>query len=472
MVAYTRPITPSHFNQPPPLPAMSANDFFGAFPVRPAVDSNTDNIDQFAQAIAGRFSNPDRTKLTARLSPTHVARPSTPQHTSTSHAPVLPSPATPLARMSIGRSTSPRHHPAASSSLAAPSEFTAVTASSLADVLHTPRVLVLDIRPHSAYSAARLPHAISLSVPSTLLKRPAFTLDKLAAMLPSASARTRFQSWKDASRILVYDADSSALADGSNLLGLLRKFRSAGFTRDVAWLQGGIQSLWREKRDLVDERCLTDDEEESESSQAQVLRARDLPQAAFQQYTTMLRSSPTLMSIQSDTQGSHFTQPTSGTTVRLQAANPFYDNIRQNLELSQGITERIPLRLSPTVASRAKELPFAWLRNIATSAGQDESTEALAMQFYRIELGEQRRLQGIMAHHSMQSGMADPSRPEDSGSDGKKDEKPFPYSIVAGVEKGTKNRLVGIPFGVLEPSTDGVSKDIGTFGHLNILASG
>ncbi|KZP32454.1 hypothetical protein FIBSPDRAFT_1037062 [Athelia psychrophila] len=176
------------------------------------------------------------------------------------------------------------------------------------------------------------------------------------------------------------------------------------------------------------------------------------------------------------------------------AANPFFDAIRQNTELSQGITERIPLRLPRRVRRRIGELPFAWLRDIArraasggeTESGEDEvqlqaprladveeGTEALAMQFYRIELAEQRRLLGVMEYHSKESqaGLApsrsSPSRPPATATNmntnattteesetigagkepgmgsrregkGVKDE--FPFSITAGVEKGAKNR--------------------------------
>lgn len=120
------------------------------------------------------------------------------------------------------------------------------------------------------------------------------------------------------------------------------------------------------------------------------------------------------------------------------AANPFFDAIRQNVELSQGITERIPLRLPRRVRRRINDLPFAWLREIARrstvrcfpsssrfygseSESSDEpyasdpdehdpkveeGTEALAMQFYRIELAEQRRLWTVMEHHSRENEMA------------------------------------------------------------------
>ncbi|KAL5495762.1 PTP2 [Sanghuangporus weigelae] len=423
------------------------NDFFKAAPLPSAVHPNAENIDLFAQAIAGRFSNPDMTKLTARLSPSHPAGPSTPPRNTSSLALLTSTltPATPLARMSLNRSSSPRQ-PSASTSSSSNPDFTVTTPQNVSDILSSPKVLVLDIRPHSAYAVARLPHAISLSVPSTLLKRPAFTLQKLATMLPSAAARSRFEAWSSASRILVYDADSTALADGSNLLGLLRKFRLAGYTGDVAWLQGGIQALWKGNRHLIDERSLPDDDEEGD---AEVLRTRNLPQAAFQQTSTIIRPSPGSMTVPLPDSLPQPTQTiqTGGQASRLTAANPFYDNIRQNIELSQGITERIPLRLSSATVSRTRELPFSWLRNIAKTAGHDEGTEALAMQFYRIELGEQRRLQGIMTHHSRQSGTADGSTTDDTLPEGKRDGKPFPYSIVAGIEKGTKNRYRNIwPF--------------------------
>lgn len=69
------------------------------------------------------------------------------------------------------------------------------------------------------------------------------------------------------------------------------------------------------------------------------------------------------------------------------------------------------------------------------AADVEEGTEALAMQFYRIELAEQRRLLGVMEHHSKESG---PTSSEHHG--GNKGPLNFPYSITAGVEKGAKNR--------------------------------
>lgn len=67
----------------------------------------------------------------------------------------------------------------------------------------------------------------------------------------------------------------------------------------------------------------------------------------------------------------------------------------------------------------------------ANPADIEEGKEALAMQFFKVELSEQRRLMGIMEHHS-----------KESGQDEAYSSAPFPFSITAGVEKGAKNRLV------------------------------
>ncbi|KAG6894391.1 hypothetical protein C0992_006301, partial [Termitomyces sp. T32_za158] len=153
------------------------------------------------------------------------------------------------------------------------------------------------------------------------------------------------------------------------------------------------------------------------------------------------------------------------------ASTPFFDAVRQNRELSHGIIERIPLRLPSRVRRRIADLPLPWLREIAqradrthvrtssrirhdldpsssdssgseavpSTAAVDQGTEILAMQFHRIELAEQKRLMGVMDHHSKESRQP----PLTDCLPGRS----FPFSITAGVEKGSKNRYQHIwPF--------------------------
>jgi len=410
--------------------------------------------------------------------------------------------------------------------------------SDLNQFLDDPDCLILDIRPHAAFVTARLTNALSLSVPSTLLKRPLYSLEKLALMLSSKSARNRFSAWAQASSILVYDSDSFNIPEGSNLHGLLKKFRNEGYPSEkhLAWLKGGFVSVWRERKELVvsgpDKSQVEEDDEEddileplSASQSTGLLRASALPSSAFNLSSTTSHR-PSRAPQHSPT------QPTSLlSTARIHppvaksapqspppqsqavAFNPFYDTVRQNLELSQGISERIPLTLPASVRERIGDLPFRWLRHVArraapaskdytplersaenteedtsssssfsssSSSGGDsdpdttpplfspdaprppedlieEGTEALAMQFYRIELGEQRRLMGVMQHHSSESGRVLTSSSSGTPSSEENLEAPvprvrhhksrlnraevsFPYSITAGVEKGTKNR--------------------------------
>ena len=355
-------------------------------------------------AAAARLSPVATT--TTRLSPvaTTAARLSpvaTTITTTTTTTPCLVGPQACLGNLSLNsKPTTPTPPPPPPQPPCDP-RLTTISPATLAPVLHTPDVLVLDVRPHAAFTRSRLPHALSLSVPSTLLKRPAFSLARLTDMLPCPSGRRRFAAWKAAARILVYDADSAAIPEGSNIRGLLRKFDSEGFRGDLAWLRGGFAAVWREARALVDDGPPSP--ESSEDDDAGYLRAKKLPSSAFQQASTTT---------------------TARAAACAAAANPFYDNIRQNRELAHGITERIPLHLPARVVARREDLPFEWLKDIVDKADADAGTDALATQFYVIELREQRRLMGVMDHHSRErAGRA-----------------PFPYSITAGVEKGAKNR--------------------------------
>ncbi|KAI5991420.1 hypothetical protein EDD15DRAFT_2169147 [Pisolithus albus] len=429
-----------------------SDDFFNSVPFSSQNTNKEESVDSFAQAIAARFGSADL--LTARLLPD--ARKDNCKQKFQSHddSPKDQSPS----------DCKPSENPPPSLN----QSFTPVSPSELATYVSEHPTLTLDIRPHAAHASARIDHALSLSVPSTLLKRPLFSLCKLAQMIPSTTARSRFSAWPEASRILVYDADSTHLPHNSNIAGLLRKFRAEGFTGELGWIKGGFQAVWREARQLTTtEQPSPEDDDMDFGSGSGALRTKRLPKSAFSVTSTTLSST----AVSGDMSG----VPQTPAPAVTRAANPFFDAIRQNVELSQGITERIPLRLPRRVRRRINDLPFAWLREIARrstvrcfpsstriygseSESSDEpyasdpdehdpkveeGTEALAMQFYRIELAEQRRLWTVMEHHSRENEMAStvktvPNTPHPSS---------FPFAITAGVEKGAKNRYTHIwPF--------------------------
>ena len=554
---------------------------------QPSVTEDEDGAtESFARAIDDRYNNPAPTIPSA-------AAPLSLSLSSISRNNHLPSP-------HISSRSHSHHFPTPSPDTAL---FTAVPPADLPEYLSDPHTLILDIRPLPAYLASRIPHALPLSVPSTLLKRPLFPTARLAEMLPTPSVRRKFSEWRLARRILVYDADSAILPEGNNVLGLLRKFRSeAGLSADLRssgapsasprklqlnWLKGGFQAVFREQQSLLDFNFTTNDDDDEDTpsppsyadlgsdqsdptsmasrqvtlslpmaNRPTLLRTKHLPMSAFTaNSTTSQRSGSThhkhhfghqqtgardhtsvapaparaeLVSRPS-LSGTTVPQSTSDPSANV-AYNPFFDTIRQNIELSHGITERIPLRISRVAKDRIDDLPFTWLRELGRWAAEDneatdyedhfgesgsgsgsgisggehsgmssdsgedsgedsgsgheyagarhvrmdpaannaettfddpqaEGSEALAMQFYRIELGEQRRLMGVMEHHSKESGRImeggekkgskskskrSKQRSKGTGrsSRGKHSSRDFPYSITAGVEKGAKNRQV------------------------------
>ncbi|KAL0137036.1 protein-tyrosine phosphatase-like protein [Mucor lusitanicus] len=134
-----------------------------------------------------------------------------------------------------------------------------------------------------------------------------------------------------------------------------------------------------------------------------------------------------------------------------QAFNPFFSNIRQNMELSpSGIKERIPVRFpegmqykpeNGSVMKNGKDQPLRhcvgmldnytlppWLqRCLAPDTGET----LIAKSYEQIENSEQKRLKGVMAHHC---------QAKDSFLD-------HPFSIVSAMEKGALNRYNNIwPF--------------------------
>lgn len=112
-----------------------------------------------------------------------------------------------------------------------------------------PPLLLLDIRPHTAYLSERITGAINICVPSTLLRRPAFGIDRVAEGLPAADQAV-FEKWASASSIVVLDNESTSLVEGGGVASLLAKFDKAGFKGKLGWVKGGWYALKTHLRGL------------------------------------------------------------------------------------------------------------------------------------------------------------------------------------------------------------------------------
>lgn len=103
------------------------------------------------------------------------------------------------------------------------------------------QILIIDVRSFSYYSQSRIRSAIHISIPSVLLKRPSYTLDKVCETIVGQEAAYRLKQFQHATHIIFYDHSSNKPSDSGSsataiLLGL--KLRKVGFKGELNYLQG------------------------------------------------------------------------------------------------------------------------------------------------------------------------------------------------------------------------------------------
>lgn len=107
--------------------------------------------------------------------------------------------------------------------------------------------LVLDLRTHHLFTQSRIPSAVPITIPSTLLRRPNFTIAKVLPMLGSDEDRDRLSSFRQGvdviSTIIVYDQDGLSSQEGGVLQGLLNKFEKEGFNGELCYIKGGFLAV-------------------------------------------------------------------------------------------------------------------------------------------------------------------------------------------------------------------------------------
>lgn len=124
----------------------------------------------------------------------------------------------------------------------APNKIKPLAPSAIPPMLSKPATLILDLRPPSAHHGARLPDSHSLSVPSTLLRRPAFTTAKMTQMLSTVSSAA-VGRWRETTDIILVDVDSSSASQGSIMDGVANKFASEGYRGCLWYIKGGFAAV-------------------------------------------------------------------------------------------------------------------------------------------------------------------------------------------------------------------------------------
>lgn len=278
---------------------------------------------------------------------------------------------------------------------------TMIAPAQLKDMLErlpSSQFLVLDLRVFPQYSHSRIRDALNLCIPTTLLKRPSFNLQKLKDTFANEAEKDRFSEWPNTKYIVVYDAFSSEKKDAVSAVNTLKKFDNEGWKGECYILRGGFAEFSNSYPELIDSRS----SQEMQSSKISISLGTNMPKVAPVAGGCMIPATKN-------------------------AANPFFSNIRQNQDLIGGVGQ-MSVKLPAELGSELSDILPRWLSHAADS---DDHGKKIADKFLHLELDEQSRMTKALSSE-VSYGTPGVERKEVQ---------------IAGIEKGGKNRYNNIwPF--------------------------
>ncbi|RMZ90894.1 hypothetical protein DV736_g1863, partial [Chaetothyriales sp. CBS 134916] len=349
-------------------------------PVPPEANPNFDAFRRQSEKGSGRFH------LGHNVSHHESARLSLPVNDLKAAAAAAPIPG--ITRRSDTLPPSPKDH-----------EPHLVGPQAVADLLRQPaRVLILDLRVFQQCAAARLRGALNLCIPTTLLKRPSFTLCRLAETFSRAADRERFERWRECDHIVVYDACSTQAKEAVTCFNVLKKFTSEGWDKDSLVVKGGFHAFARLAPDLVDTGPINSGAPTADKA---------LSIAPPDRHALAVAGGCTMPAAEC-------------------AANPFFANIRQNMDLLDGVGQ-LPINKPRNLTERSENALPAWLKTACRASDQGKT---VSDKFLAIEKREQKRMRNALSTKVVYRSPTTPQSPT--------------RVQVAGIEKGSKNRYNNI----------------------------
>lgn len=269
------------------------------------------------------------------------------------------------------------------------------------DVPSKTELLLLDLRVSPQYAESRIKGALNLCIPTTLLKRATFNLQKLEQTFQGDSDKEVFSRWKETRNIVVYDAYSSEKRDAVSAMNTIKKFTNEGYTGVCSILRGGFNAFAAAYPGLID--------------------------AGKSAERKSGRPTLTLPGVGGDRPS---VAPVVGGVVLPNAAgtsNAFFANIRQNQDLVDGVGQ---MDINVPRGTDMQALP-RWLQEAADVKDQGKK---VSDKFLGIEKDEQSRMKLAYSYinpASVPQGVRDAA----------------PKVHLSGIEKGSKNRYKDIlPF--------------------------
>lgn len=253
--------------------------------------------------------------------------------------------------------------------------------------------LLLDVRVSTQYAQSRIRGALNLCIPTTLLKRATFNLEKLQQTLQLEEDQQKFAQWASVKYLIVYDGFSTEKRDAVSAMNMFKKFVNQGFNGNTLLLKGGFQAFATEYPAFIDY--------QSASGRPGTSTSPDSGRPSF--------------------------APVIGGVMLPSGANnpnPFFSNIRQNMDLADGVGQ---MDISVPANLDATNLPY-WLQEVTRPSDHGKKASE---RFLQIERSEQSRMREAYASFNT-------SAPLTGKSGGVR---------LSGVEKGGKNRYKDIlPF--------------------------
>jgi len=264
-------------------------------------------------------------------------------------------------------------------------------------------VLLLDLRVSTQYAKSCIAGALSLCIPTTLLKRASFNVQKLAETFKDDEQKQIFEKWRNSKHIIVYDSNSSQLKDAATCINTLKKFTSEGWTGGTFIIRGGFQEFAQKFPNWISH---THSQSPSSVAGSKSSLKLDLGRPAV---APVIGGCPM--------------------PATQNAANPFFGNIRQNMDLIGGVGQ-MPVNKPASMTESAKDEVPQWLQH---AADDKDAGKRVSDKFLHIEKKEQKRMQEALSGKVVYGG----------GTPG--EQKDAPKNIqIAGIEKGSKNRYNNI----------------------------
>lgn len=282
-----------------------------------------------------------------------------------------------------------------------------ISPTQLSDLLAAPsksEVLLLDLRVSPQYAQSRIKGALNLCIPTTLLKRATFNLQKLEQTFQMDSDKVAFGRWRETKHLVVYDAFSSEKRDAVSAMNTVKKFTNEGYSGVCSILRGGFNAFAAAYPALIDHGSTT----EQRSGRPTL----SLPGAA----ASGGGSGPSVAPVV----GGVMLPSASNST------NAFFANIRQNQDLVDGVGQ---MDVKVPEGTDMEALP-QWLKE---AANVENHGKKVSDKFLNIEVEEQSRMK--MAYSYINPMAA------------KTAQDPSQNVQLSGIEKGGKNRYKDIlPF--------------------------